>query len=607
MQLPLAATLSLLLTASGLAQSTADPRINPATGQSTQVWRKAMPIDYSHVRAELDIPDVTSAVLTGQVTLTGEVTGLPVSRIVLDAAGPQPPEAIAATVNGMPVTWTAKDGKLTLMLRDALPPWSAVAIVVKYNLRFDQNKGDGLTFAPADPESDRESRRTPVIHAQGQAELNSYWLPMFDSPADRVTSEVIVTVDEGYEVLSNGRLLSSSPATPGSAMQPRTRWHWMLEGEHAPYLITVAIGKFAVIELGGPESARPGLSMPLYTPMGTEERAQAMYARTPEIMAFLEGYFDEPYPWPQYAQAITRGFTWGGMENTGATLMNVRSLRGEPGDADDLIVHEMAHQWMGNLLTCRHWDHVWLNEGWATFMESLWVLHTQGEEAYRASIGHTLRGLIVREPLTAPQTPAVMSKRYASPDDTFEKADNPYSKGSLILHMLREELGHEAFDAAVRRYIDEHRNRAVETDDFRLTLEAATGKSLERFFEQWLTRPGIPRVQVEQSFDVSNNMLTIKATQTQLIDRFNPAYALRIPVVATFADGSARTFVLETSTREATQVFAANQRPVTIEIDPRLTLAASLRPRVFDLTTGTSSLGDVEGAQAEPVEAAPTN
>jgi aminopeptidase N len=248
MQLLTAAALSLFLAANGFAQTIGDPRFNPANGQSTQVWRKAMPIDYSHIRAELDIPDINVAALTGVATLTGEVTGLPVTRIVLDAAGPQPPVPTAATVNGMPVEWTAKDGKVTLRLREELPPRSPLAIVLKYNLSFDQAKGEGLTFAPPDAESERESHRTPVIHAQGQAELNSHWLPMFDSPADRVSSEVIVTVEDGYTVLSNGRLVGSSPASLGSNMQPRTRWHWSLESEHAPYLITLAIGTSGIVD-----------------------------------------------------------------------------------------------------------------------------------------------------------------------------------------------------------------------------------------------------------------------------------------------------------------------------------------------------------------------
>lgn len=556
-----------------------------------------MPIDYSHIRAELDIPDINVASLTGVATLAGDVTGLPVTRIVLDAAGPQPPVPTAATVNGMPVEWTAKDGKITLRLRDELPPRSPVTIVIKYQLSFDQAKGEGLTFAPADADAERESHRTPVIHAQGQAELNSHWLPMFDSPADRVSSEVIVTVEDGYTVLSNGQLIGTSAASLGSNMQPRTRWHWSLEREHAPYLITLAIGKFAVIELGGAESARPGLSMPLYTPLGTEERAAAMYAKTPNMMAFLETYFDEPFPWPQYAQAITRGFTWGGMENTGATLMSMRSLRGEPGAADDLIVHEMAHQWMGDLLTCRHWDHLWLNEGWATFAESLWLEHAEGREAYRESIHAMLKSMARRDALSAPQTPAVVSKRYTNPDDTFEKADNPYGKGAMVLHMLREKLGHDAFDRAVRAYIDANRNRAVETDDFRFALEASTGKSLERFFEQWLLRPGFPRLAIDHSVDVPSRLATFNIAQTQPIDRHNPAYALDIPVRITYADQTVETVTLRTTTRQRSQTVVLRGEPVQIAYDPEITLLASFASRGVDLTTGSTFAGD---AQSEP-------
>jgi aminopeptidase N len=590
---------------------TPPPALILENGRQNATWRKDQPIDYSHTAIELDIPDFSQPLLTGVVTHVGRVKGLAVSEIVLDCDGP---EVIAASVNGGAARFAQADKQLVISIGGELERGAPVAVVVKYNLDFSGSKGDGLTFSPPVEDPQNATDRRPVVHAQGQAEVNSLWVPMFDSPQERLTSEVVVTVDADVDVLSNGVLLSTTPANAGSAGQPRQRWHWSLDREHAPYLITLAIGDFDVVDVNDrSDSLRPGLPMPVYVPVGRADDARGVFANTPAMVACFEELFDEPFPWPQYAQAVVRGFRWGGMENTGATLLTAGTIDRGPYAADGLIAHELAHQWFGDLLTCRHWDHVWLNEGWATYAEALWYewaqragVKTSG--TYEAEIRGLLRSHIraSREMVWDESTPepAMVEARYRHPDDKFFGRDNAYTKGALLLHAIRQRMGDDSFFAAVRAYVDRFKGKPVETDDFRFVLEEFHGRDLERMIDQWALRPGMAFVSVEGSWDQSASALRVRLTQTQPIGPRWPAYSLRVPLVLTDASGSTSTVVATTSTRESVQSFAMGAPPVRIDVDPMISQIASFQPRAFDPSTG-AAFPDVIEAEPPKEEPAP--
>ena len=591
-----------------------EPKLPPAlileNGRQNITWRKDQPIDFAHTAIELDIPDFSQPLLTGVVSHTGRVKGLPISEITLDCNGPA---VIAASVNGSPARFEQLDKQLVITLAEELSRGEAVTVVVKYNLDFSSGKGDGLTFSPPTDDPQNATDRKPVVHAQGQAEVNSLWVPMFDSPQERLTSEVTVTVDADVDVLSNGTLQSTSPASPGTAGQRRQRWHWSLDREHAPYLITLAIGDFDIVDINtGPNSRRPGLAMPAYVPVGRTEDAFKVFANTPAMVACFEELFGEPFPWPQYAQAVVRGFRWGGMENTGATFLTPGTIDRGATEADGLIAHELAHQWFGDLLTCRHWDHTWLNEGWATYSEALWYewaaregIKTSG--TYEEEIRGLLRSHInaSRKMVWDDKTPepAMIESRFEHPDDAFFSRDNAYTKGALLLHVLRQRMGDGAFFNATREYVDRFKGKAVETDDFRFVLEEFHGRDLERIIDQFGKRPGMPFVTVEGSWDQSASALRVRLVQTQPIASRWPAYVLSIPLVLTDAEGTTRTVVATMNTREATQIFPMGAPPVRVDVDPAITQIASVQPRSFDPTSG-ATLPDL--IESEPPKPQPT-
>lgn len=590
-----------------------DPRIDEATGRAVQSFRKDRAFDFLSQRVELDIPDINTPALAGSTTLSATPIAYAQTEMTLDSVGPL---VTAVRVDGAPVRFVPGEKTLRVDLGKRVTPGQATTVTIEYTLDFSDAKGEGLTWCAPREGSESPSAQVPMIHAQGEAELNSRWFPCFDSPEERLTSEVIVTCDSAFQVVSNGTLIEQAAASADVNGAARTRWHWRQAQPHAPYLITVGIGQWSIVEVGG--DARPGLSMPVYAMKGQESNAATVFASTPEILAFFEEKFQEPFPWDKYAQVMVRCFAAGGMENTSATFLASRvGGATEANSRDDLIAHEMAHQWFGDLVTCKGWEHIWLNEAWASYAEALWAEERAGRVAtaegkdpaaaaraeYLRQIGQTMRSLTRRAPAEAPEKPALVSRRFINPDAVFEKRDNPYSKGVVLLHMLRERMGDEAFFRATALYLDRHRFGAVETEDFRAVFEEVSGLSLERFFEQWAYRPGLARVAVTPT--VSGSDIVIKLEQTQRIDRHNPAYRLSLPVVVTTPEGTKEVATVTFDTREASTTVHIPDGATRVDIDPAFTMLAHVTPRAFDPRTGEAFAEPAPTRERSPRPPAP--
>ncbi|HRJ49019.1 MAG: M1 family metallopeptidase [Phycisphaeraceae bacterium] len=552
-----------------------DPRIDPQSGSRIATWRPETWFDHRHMRLELDFPDLSRPFLTGRQILTSEAVGQARDRMRLDA---KQLEIRSVTVGRRAASFVYLGSDLVITLPAPVPVGEQVETVIEYEVDFGSNKGQGLTWSPPIPGAESLSDQFPQVHSQGQPQDNSRWFVCHDFPNDKLTTELVVTVEDGYEVSSNGRLVSRDPAGPG-----RVRWHWLQDKPHSAYLVTLVIGKFSIVELGGADSARPGLAMPLYVPIGFEDDARRLYRRTAEMVAFFEQLFDEPYPWDRYAQLICRDFAWGGMENTGATTMTRASLVGEDGSQDDLIAHELAHQWFGNLVTCKGWEHLWLNEGWASFSEALWAEHAAGENpaerrrAYQRTIASYFSAQRATNSSFAPEYPPLVSNRYRHEAQVMGKPDDVYGKGAIVLHMLRMRLGDEVFFRGARLFLDRFGFRHATTDDFRRCLEDVSGQSLDRFFTQWTLRPGLPRLDVAYTYDAGARELSVRLGQTQRVDRDNPAYAFSLPLVLRFDDGPNQTVYVDMDSLVAVGRFAVHGRPATITVDPRMTVAAPHR------------------------------
>jgi aminopeptidase N len=555
-----------------------DPRIDSKTGRQVAVWAPARHFDHIAMRLELDIPTMSEAKLLGIEHLTVAAVGEARSTLVLDCNGP-----IVSSVSfgRSACVFRQENKKLYIDLSQPLAPSQKADFEIRYSLDFSKNKGEGLTYSKAVASAESLTRQSPQIHAQGEAQLNSKWFPCHDFPNEKLKTEIVLTVEKGFDVVSNGHVASCVDATLGSDGKPRVTWDWVQDKPHSAYLVTLVVGKFATIELGGAESSRPHLPIPVYTPWGTETDVKKLYAGTPAMIAFFEERFRTKYPWDKYAQCIVRDFVAGGMENTSCTLMTMGSTTGGPGSQDDLISHELAHQWFGDLVTCKTWAHIWLNEGWASYCEALWKEHVGGEESpekalsmYQRSVRGFYQSQRRRNKTYWPHDPAMVSNRYSDPDSVFTKPEDPYSKGAMVLHMLRQRVGDEAFFAATHVYLEKFGFGCADTDDFRREMEAASGQSLERFFDQWALRPGLPRLAVELEWDEAKKVLTAHVEQTQTIDANNPAYVFTLPLRVKFEDGAVTWFELDVDARTNTATYDLREKPKQVTVDPGMSIIA---------------------------------
>lgn len=549
-------------------------------GVPTRVFPPSRPIDILHTKIELTFEDLDQPRAEALATIDFAPIGKPAGRIELDARGLR----IQTVSMGRNTLRFEHDGeRLSIRLPQELQPGRRSSVSIRYSI---DNPPAGLFFTPRRAGGRLASAR---VHTQGQPEENSFWFPTHDFPNERMTTEVVVAVPKGFDTLSNGVRISQEQGWFGHGPDAPefTIDHWKLDTPHPPYLVTLVVGSFDSVELGDEE-----LSMPVYGPPGRSDDLRRTYAATPAMMDFFTNRFGVEYPWPAYAQVVVDEFRWGGMENTGASTMFGDAVFDEHAaidhDLDGLIAHELAHQWFGNLVTCNSWEHLWLNEGFATLSEGLWLEHRDGRTAYQGFLWNRLQSVI--EDDTDQNAPGMASKRYENPEEIFGKSANPYSKGALVLHAIRAKLGDDLFFEAVAEYLRRHAGNPVETDQFRRVLEDVSGESFDRFFWQWVTRAGLPRLRVETSWTDSDafegGTLYLSVRQLQHIDGDNPAFAFDLPVYIRNASGESVRTSLRVDTRESEAAFPMRARPAFVAIDPDLALVADteiVRPGDWNL------------------------
>jgi aminopeptidase N len=534
-------------------------KFDAATGADFRNWPPDRLVDYLKIRIELKVADLAARTADGVAIFTVRPIAGPVESLSLNA---EQMKVSKVSVGGRPVEFSSDGHVLGLRFEPALAAGADSEIRVEYSL---ENPPMGLTFSPAYPD---RAGYPAEMHTQGQTEFNRGWFPCHDFPNERQSTELVVDVPEGLVVSGNGRLVSQR--TEGG----RSVWHWLQEKPHVAYLVSMVAGDFARVPI---DNRLSGVPMHVWVPKDRVADVERTYGRTDRMMALFERVFGEKYPWDRYDQLVVRNFGSGGMENTSATTMHPGAIFDEIAAADDdmdgLISHELCHQWTGDLITCRSWAHIWLNEGWATYGANLWVQERDGEAGYFDAMLDS-NGVAGGDSTEGPV--GMVSPIYGQAGETFSRAPNPYPKGASILHMLREKLGDEVFFKGVHAYFDRYKFDLAETDDFRKELEAASGLGLEGFFDQWCMRPGCPNITVKASYDTANRMLRVTADQTQKIDERTPAFAVDTPVVVKTATG-VRTFPWSWRTKADTLEVQLDGPPEWVAFDPRLATLKTLK------------------------------
>ncbi len=565
-----------VLSSMGLLEAGDELRYDPATGRDRRNFPPDRRVDFHTMALDIDIPDMNTPKFRAEQTLKFTPLGTALDSLELNAQQLMIESVCLPHDPNCTATHAHDDKKLTIRFDPPLPPGKENELQIIYSVN---DPPDGLAWTP---ESAEWKGRPAQLHTQGQPETNRFWFPSHDFPNERLNTEITVTVPKGYTASANGRL--ESQKTEGD----RTTFHFVQDKDHVNYLVSMIVGKFDIKDIA-PEGSK--LPMPVYVPPGKGELIQQTYGRTPRMIETFERRFSEPYPWDKYAQLVVWNFGAGGMENTSATTMYDTAILDEKAlqdeDLDGLISHELAHQWFGDLITCKSWEHIWLNEGWATYSTALWFEDRDGYDAgYLRSVYGSLRGVAASDQIgrdDASWRPGMVSNVYKHPWETFRRLSNPYPKGASILHMLRMKLGEELFFKGVGVYVDRFKHGSAETDDFRKVLEEVSGLSLEQFFEQWCERPGTPKVAAKAEWDHKRNELRISVEQMQRIDAEKPAFVFDLPVIirpnadSAGAGGESRTIVMSIDSRRHEQTLALPAEPSFVEFDPGLSVLMDLK------------------------------
>lgn len=520
--------------------------ISPTTGQSEPLQTaKDRLVDVKHIKLELKV-DLDKQSVDGLATL--DYVGIQeTSYVVLDAVDFQ---VRSVQCNQEEVKFRHDGTRLWISFPKPVKESDKGQLKISYLV---QQPKDGLFFFKP---TKAEPKIPTMVWSQGEAITNRYWIPCMDHPGQRQSSEMIVTVAEGFEVISNGKLLSKK-----NNPDKTVTFHWKQEKDHVSYLITLVVGKFDVVE-----EDWKGKPVQYFVPTGYKKDISRTFGRTREMLDFFSLRFGIDYPWEKYAQVIVEQFTAGGMENTSATTLTDRALHDEraflDSDADGLIAHELGHQWWGDLVTCRDWAHLWLNEGFASYCEVLWDEHKKGKET-----AHYDLYLKSKSAIAGGKERPIVDRRYASPRMMFDA--RAYPKGAWVLNMLRANLGEEVFWKAIKTYGHEHKYQSIETSDLRKTLERVSGKSLEQFFYDWTERAGNPALDIQTEYQPDLKLVRVAVKQTQAGEAFHFSLPVRVVVGEKTIDTK-----LNMKEKEMTSFIPVAEAPDRVEIDPELTVLA---------------------------------
>lgn len=499
--------------------------------------------DVEHLRLELEV-DLPSRSCEAVCRQWLRPAYGPFTSITLDAWELQIHSVKDGKGNKLPHTYL--DHKLTVHFPE--PVEQAVELVIAYRV---ENPSDGLFFmGPSEAEPDA----TWQLWSQGEDEGCRHWIPCHDAPNERMTTELVVTAPVEYTVISNGALLGVHEH------EGKRVWDYREAVPHPSYLISLVVGVFSRLE-----DRWNDVPVEYFVQPGREEEGRRSFGRTPDMMEFFSKQLEYPYPYEKYAQVAVRHFHFGGMENTSATTQTDGTLHDERAALDftsaELVAHELAHQWFGDLVTCKSWTHAWLNEGFATYFEALWKEWDKGREEFDYEMLQNAADYMAES-----YRRAIASPRYAYPFELFDM--HLYPKAAWVLHMLRRKLGDDLFWKSIRLYLKRHAPGTVETIDLIRAFEDASGKSLNGFFDQWIFSPGHPELEGDLSWDGNASWVKLAVKQSQKRDDGTPIFHLQLRLEARLEDGSVHDRTFEMDQVEQTFYIPLPSKPVSVLVDP---------------------------------------
>ncbi|WP_111706292.1 M1 family metallopeptidase [Lutibacter citreus] len=435
--------------------------------------------------------------------------------------------------NKIPVEFSQKNNKLTIQTKHVFP-----RLPYRFTIKYSGIPKDGLVIS-------KNLYGDRTFFGDNWPNRAQNWFPCVDHPSDKATIEYIIKAPNHYQVIANGFQIEETNLTNNLK-----EYHYKTEVPLPTKVMVIGIAKFAVQNIG--ETHNIPVSTWVYPQ--TKEEGFNDFSIAKDILAFyIENIGDYPFLKLANVQSKTR---FGGMENAGNIFYFEKSVTGKQ-EHKDLIAHEIAHQWFGNSATEIDWSHLWLSEGFATYFTDLYILKSDGEEAFNKRLDEERQKIF--NFYKVQQTPVLDNKT-----NNYMSLLNPntYQKGAWVLHMLKNKVGEENFWKGIKTYYDFYKFKNASTNDFKNVMTQTSGKNLDVFFSQWLQKTGHPILKTNWIY--GNSKLRIIIEQTQ-----NTIFQFPLDLELIYSDGSSEIKTVEVTTqKEPLVVETKNLNIKKINYDP---------------------------------------
>jgi len=512
------------------------------------------------VHTKLDAKfDFSKSYMYGKAWITVKPHFYPTDSLRLDAKG-MDIHKIAIVANGKesPLKYDYDGLQLKIHLDKIYKGGEQYTVFIDYTSKPNEVKVKGsaaITNAKGlyfiNPTGEDKDKPTE-IWTQGETEANSVWLPTIDKPNQKMTDEIAMTVPAKYVTLSNGKLASQKKNADGTRTDT-----WKMELPHAPYLLFMGVGDYAVIKDSYKDKEVSYYVDKEYAPV-----ARKIFGLTPEMIAFYSKITGVDYPWAKYSQITGHDYVSGAMENTTATLhsdaaqQDARELT--DGNGWEMVVaHELFHQWFGDYVTTESWSNITLNESFANYSETLWSEYKYGKDAGEDQNFGDMQGYLQSNSVKKD----LVRFYYNDKEDVFDAVS--YNKGGRILHMLRNYVGDSAFFKALNLYLTTNKFKSAEAQQLRLAFEEVTGKDLNWYWNQWYYGAGNPSLDINYSYDDAAKKVQVIVNQTQAGDK-----VFKLPVAIDVYNGANKTrYKVWAQNKSDTFSFAASSKPDLVNFD----------------------------------------
>jgi aminopeptidase N len=524
----------------------------------SQVYRATADKINDLVHTKLDARfDYLKAQLNGKVWISLKPHFYPTDSLMLDAKG-MDIRKVALVKNGKntPLKYKYDGMLLDIDLDKTYRNSEQYNIYIEYTAKPNEYKGKGSTaitdakglyfINPTGEDPDKPTQ----IWTQGETEATSVWVPTIDKPNQKTTDEIYMTVPSKYVTLSNGKLVNQKTNNDGTRTD-----YWKMDLPHAPYLFFMGVGDYAVIK-----DKYKGKEVSYYVEKEYAPVARKIFGKTPEMIALYSKLTGIDYQWVKYSQITGRDYVSGAMENTTATLhsdaaqQDARELT-DGNQWEEVIAHELFHQWFGDYVTTESWSNITLNESFATLGSQLWNEFHYGKDFGDQERYNSAQGYI----FSRNDHKDLVRFYYNDKEDVFDAVS--YNKGGAILQMLRNFVGDSAFFKALNIYLTTNKFKSAEAQQLRLAFEDVTGKDLNWFWNQWYYGSGHPKLNINCSYD--NNAKQARVIVQQTTDK-----VFTLPVKIDVWNGNTpATYNVWVKNKIDTFSFSASSKPNLINFD----------------------------------------